>query len=149
MTFVLSISKLFTILAIPQGRSFSPLPGKFSWVAVIRFFLLPPHFPPNERSADGAEIFAAPSPVRYAWKELNRARDPPRVCGRTITCTQWRRIGDHIPSQTIFSSKIADLTLVVSLCLTLATDGRIDTTSTTIIYILSYNTPWRSLKVLT
>lgn len=39
MTFVLSISKLFTILAIPQGRSFSPLPGKFSWVAVIRFFL--------------------------------------------------------------------------------------------------------------
>ena len=66
-----------------------------------------------------------------------------------LTCTQWRRIGDHIPSQTIFSSKIADLTLVVSLCLTLATDGRIDTTSTIIYILLSYNTPWRSLKVLT
>ena len=49
-----------------------------------------------------------------------------------LKLVQWRRIGDHIPSQTIFSSKIADLTLVVSLCLTLATDGRIDTTSTII-----------------
>ena len=58
----------------PQGRSFSPLPGKFSWVAVIRF-----------------SAFSATFPKRFwrsslLWRRhgLWTARDPPNACGGAV-----------------------------------------------------------------
>ena len=85
----------------PQGRSFSPLPDKFSWVAVIRF-----------------SAFSATFPKRFwrsslLWRRhgLWTARDPPNACGGAVR-------------DDFFSAKIADLTLVLSLCLALATDRR-------------------------
>ena len=58
----------------PQGRSFSPLPDKFSWVAVIRF-----------------SAFSATFPKRFwrsslLWRRhgLWTARDPPNACGGAV-----------------------------------------------------------------